>query len=285
MKVFCKWTSVCLVLLSLMSGIFIKPKDYMAEPSEPVVFIEIKPEATIPLYKEVIRNYIDPSIQYQVFEDTKDIAAELEKIDDYISSLHSATYLKATTEELIKALEIIDLEVERVLTIKDQYQKDYEDIAARELEEQKWQQRMEEYPVATTVWRYMTETMGYSDAVAAGIMGNMMSECGGQTLNLQWQIRNSSGHYGLCQWSKGFAEVQGADLQGQLEFLAKSLPDNFNYWASVCYKKGFTYQKFLAMTDASEVAYAFCVIYERPGPGSYEQRERNAQMALKYFTT
>ena len=110
MKVFCKWTSVCLVLLSLMSGVFIKPKDYMAEPSEPVVFIETEPEATIPLYKEIIRNYIDPSIQYRVFENTKDIAAELEKIDDYISSLHGATYLKVTAEESIKALEIIDLE-------------------------------------------------------------------------------------------------------------------------------------------------------------------------------
>ena len=38
---------------------------------------------------------------------------------------------------------------------------------------------------AQQVWTYL-KSYGYSDSVAAGIIGNMMRECGGDTLNLDW---------------------------------------------------------------------------------------------------
>ena len=44
---------------------------------------------------------------------------------------------------------------------------------------------------AQQVWTYL-KSYGYSDSVAAGIIGNMMRECGGDTLNLDWNI---VGHY------------------------------------------------------------------------------------------
>ena len=152
---------------------------------------------------------------------------------------------------------------------------------------QKWKKRYEEYPTATTVWRYLTEDMGYSDYVAAGIIGNMMAECGGQTLELKWNAKNkSSGCYGLCQWHpRYYKEIQGADLGTQLEFIATSFPDALSRYLSVYYKRGFTYEDFLAMEDPGEIAYAFCIAYERPGPGSYTQRRTNAVKAYEYFTS
>lgn len=154
-------------------------------------------------------------------------------------------------------------------------------------ETQKWEKRYEEYPTATTVWRYLTEDMGYSDYVAAGIIGNMMAECGGQTLELKWNAKNkSSGCYGLCQWHpRYYKEIQGANLDTQLEFIATSFPDVLSRYLSVYYKKSFTYKDFLAMEDPGEIAYAFCVTYERPGSGSHTQRRTNAVKAYEYFTS
>lgn len=63
-------------------------------------------------------------------------------------------------------------------------------------------ERMEEYPVATTIWIYLTETLGYNDYVAAGVVGNMMTEVGGQTLNIQpglYGHGTNKGYYGICQ--------------------------------------------------------------------------------------
>jgi hypothetical protein len=56
-----------------------------------------------------------------------------------------------------------------------------------------------------------------------------------------------------------------------------------SHYLSVYYKRGFTYEDFLAMEDTGEIAYAFCVAYERPGPGSYVQRRTNAVKAYEYF--
>lgn len=149
----------------------------------------------------------------------------------------------------------------------------------------KWEGRYAEYPVATTVWKHLTEVMGYNNYVAAGIMGNIMSECGGQTLNIQWEAYSNSGFYGLCQWSYYFPEVIGADLQGQLDFMTHSFPDEIDYWGTICYKNGFTHDDFMNLQSAEEAAYAFCVIYERPLPGGEYQRQKNALEAYNYFTS
>ena len=57
----------------------------------------------------------------------------------------------------------------------------------------------EPYPVARQVWEYLTEEMGLPDIQAAGILGNFMAECGGQSLDLQPYIY-SKGYYGLAMW-------------------------------------------------------------------------------------
>ena len=156
-------------------------------------------------------------------------------------------------------------------------------IYQEKINETRWAKAWQEYPVATEVWIYLTETMGYSNYVAAGIMGNMMAECGGLTLQLDWTaVNKSSKCYGLCQWHPRYhQEVQGADLKGQLDYAYKSFPEVLSRYAYQ-YSYGFTYQKFLALTDVREVARAFCLIYERPG-GYDSRRGDYAVKAYDYF--
>ena len=189
-------------------------------------------------------------------------------------------------ENYLEVSQILLDEIAKLEKLEQLYLKDYEVIIAHEkAEAKKWRAREEEYPVATKVWLFLKEEMGYSDVVCAGILGNMMAECGGQTLELQWWIYNSTGHYGLCQWSpEYYKELLGASLEQQLDFMKISFPMVFNGYGDLWYEEGFDHDSFMSLTDAEEVAYIFCVVYERPGPGSYEIRCKNALVALEYFT-
>ena len=161
------------------------------------------------------------------------------------------------------------------------YTKQLNTVLAAE-EEQKWATKAAEYPAATTIWRYLKD-LGYNDYVCAGIMGNIMAEVGGQTLDIQWWLKGN-GYYGMCQWNQGYkSQVWGADLQGQLDFLRDTIKyelDTFGF----AYSKGFNYDQFLALTDTSSTAKAFAKCYERGGSGSYSIRQKNATIAYNYFT-
>lgn len=190
-------------------------------------------------------------------------------------------------ENYLEASQLLLDEIAKLEELEQLYLKDYEVIIAHEkAEAKKWKDREEEYPVATKVWLFLKEEMGYSDVVCAGILGNMMAECGGQTLELQWWVYNSTGHYGLCQWSpKYYKELSGASLEQQLEFMKISFPKVFNGYGDFWYEEGFDHDSFMSLTDVEEVAYIFCVVYERPGPGSYNVRRENAIKAYEYFTS
>lgn len=171
--------------------------------------------------------------------------------------------------------------IEELQALDRRYLEDY--LAIIEAEENaKWVERMEKYPVATKVWLYLTEEMGYSNHAAAGVIGNMMAECGGRTLELKWWVYNSTKHYGLCQWSpKYYPEMQDATLEEQLAFMKESFPKVIQRYGYL-YTKGFDYEQFISMDDCGEAAIAFCKIYERPG-GTQEHRRRLAQKAYDYF--
>lgn len=151
------------------------------------------------------------------------------------------------------------------------------------IEEPIWRQRMEEYPAATTIWLYM-KNLGWNDYVCAGIMGNMMTESGGQTLAIQPEVYSpGKSFYGICQWSKiYFPEIQGADLLAQCDFLRDTIEYQMKVFGSV-YKKGFNYEAFLELTDERDAALAFAETYERCGEGTYTIRQNNATTAYKYF--
>ena len=146
------------------------------------------------------------------------------------------------------------------------------------------EQKMHEYPVAGYVWKYL-KNLGYNDAVCAGIIGNMMLECAGGTLDLQWDIYGGYGFYGLCQWSKEFyPEAFGADLDGQLECLKNSIKEQIDYAGFVYGGYGFGYEDFLKITDPGEAALCFALAYERCAYQHIWPRKGYAKIAYDYFT-
>jgi len=134
----------------------------------------------------------------------------------------------------------------------------------------------EEYPVACGVWRYLREDMGLNPYVAAGIIGNMMAECGGQTLNLQPYLCVNN-FLGLCMWYSPYTNgrlTYGADVTEQLEYLKDTLETNITLF-------GGDYDYFISLENATDAAWYFSEYYERGGWHSV--RARNAETALEYF--
>lgn len=141
----------------------------------------------------------------------------------------------------------------------------------------------EDYYYARVIWNYLRYEMGLNKWCAAGIMGNIMTECGGQTLNIQPYITNSSGHYGICQWNlKYFPEVKGKNIHGQLEFLNSTLRWILNDYGDRYYD-GFNYEKFIVITNEREAAKAFAHGYEGCGEYCAPRRLDHATEALRYF--
>ena len=138
-----------------------------------------------------------------------------------------------------------------------------------------------EYPVATYIWNYL-KGLGYSDYVSAGIMGNLMIETGGYTLNIDPYVYGCGGaYYGICQWSAYYCPgIQGADLDTQLSYLAKTIEYEINVYG-FNYSSTMDYNEFLQMTDAGEAAKVFGQCYER-GAGSGVRAEC-AYAAYSYF--
>jgi len=130
------------------------------------------------------------------------------------------------------------------------------------------------YPVAARVWTLLREA-GLSEACTAGIIGNMMSECGGQTLNLA-PGTYSGGYYGLCMWSLYyFPEADRLGVDDQVALLLRTLESNISAGGGSC-------AAFMASADARTAARYFSDYYERPAVWS-EVRADNAERALEYF--
>ena len=136
---------------------------------------------------------------------------------------------------------------------------------------------------ARVIWNYLRYEMGLNEYCAAGIMGNIMTECGGQTLDIQPYITNSSGHYGICQWNlRYFPEVRGKSLHGQLEFLNSTIRWIMNDFGDRYYD-GFNYNKFIEITDERVAAKAFAYAYEGSPKPCSQRRLDHATTALDYF--
>ena len=140
-----------------------------------------------------------------------------------------------------------------------------------------------DYYYAREIWEYLRYEMGLNKYCAAGIMGNIMTECGGQTLDIQPYITNSSGHYGICQWNlRYFPEVRGKSLHGQLEFLNSTIRWIMNDFGDRYYD-GFNYNKFIEITDERIAAQAFAYAYEGSPKPCSQRRLDHATTALNYF--
>lgn len=135
--------------------------------------------------------------------------------------------------------------------------------------------QMAVYPVAAEVWQTLTGA-GFSAPVAAGIIGNMMAECGGHTLALVPDLHCGQ-YYGLCMWDVGFTpEVDNCDVAGQLAVLLATIRGNIE-------QAGGDYEHFLSMTDCKAAARYFDKYYERSAGLATYQRGENAVAALSWF--
>lgn len=138
-----------------------------------------------------------------------------------------------------------------------------------------------EYKDVTLIWEYM-KNLGWNDYVCAGILGNMMAEVGGGTLDLQTTIYGN-GFYGLCQWNQVFTDtVWGADLKGQMDFLRDDIKYQIDMFG-FCYSNNFNFEKFLELENEQEAALAFMKCYERGLPQSNYVRQQYATIAYEYF--
>lgn len=169
---------------------------------------------------------------------------------------------------------------------------DYADLmaTAKQYHEAQWARDeyatyiREQFPVAEQVWSFLVDEMGLNTYVAAGIMGNIMNECAGNTLALQPLIygRNHA-YYGICQWTIAYhPTMDGATLEEQLNYLRSTMCTIFDQYGYL-YKKGFTYADFCALTDCGAAADAFRVVYERPSSVSASTRRYNAYYAYSLF--
>lgn len=147
-------------------------------------------------------------------------------------------------------------------------------------QEQVLAKQFEQYPVATQTWERL-KTQGFNDYVAAGILGNIMAETGGQTLNILYAI-DSGSHFGMCQWSKYYCPtIIGKDLEAQCDYLISTMKQEFDAFGFIYYK-GFDYDGFCSLTDEKAAARAFNLCYERSDDKT-TQREKNATIALNFF--
>lgn len=147
----------------------------------------------------------------------------------------------------------------------------------------KWEAKESEYYYATHTWYYL-KNLGYSDIACAGIIGNLMAECGGNTLNINPYISDGSGrHYGMFQWSVVYYPAAvGMTFEEQLDFYAKTSIPIFKTWGKL-YEKDFTLDAFNQLNNPREAALAFAKVYERCASWTYERRQNFAEVAYEYF--
>ncbi len=215
-------------------------------------------------------------------EKTKDMDELNELIDECAARMDAAKQMKESATELgYDEYHAVILLAEQEYENAKADKKFYKDTLKKQ-EEKYWNKKMKEYPAATTVWLYLKD-MGYNDYVCAGILGNLMAEVGGQTLNIN-PLRNSgNGYYGMCQWSKKYyPKVVGEDLNGQLDFLSGNIKTIINKYGKN-YSSDFNYTKFKKLKDEQAAAKAFAACYERCASYTYSQRMKNATVAYNYF--
>ena len=227
---------------------------------------------------EKLEEFEDPNLSTYTMEQLQ-ILIEAERVDQASAQALAESARKLGWDEELDPIVSAGNEWWNSQMAIEVYHARYEEL--RVAEENKWAKKNAEYPAATQIWRYMKD-LGWNDYVCAGIMGNLMTEVGGQTLNIQYQLQGN-GYYGMCQWNKAYRSgVWGADLAGQCDFLRDTIKyeiDTFGY----AYQKGFNFNSFLNMSNERDAALAFAKCYERCNSKHYSVRQDNAEKAYNYF--
>jgi len=158
---------------------------------------------------------------------------------------------------------------------------------------------------AEKCWNYL-KSCGFSDAAAAGVLGNLKAESGVDPTRLQ----NGKGPAaGICQWETygksntrwgkmaALAKSKGrpwTDLESQLQFMISELPANFKSYTgkTYTYSNGtktwwpvkMTLEDFKKLNDVAKATEIFERVFERPSKPHRAKRISYAQQYYNQFS-
>ena len=145
-----------------------------------------------------------------------------------------------------------------------------------------------EYPEAQLIWNTMI-SWGWTPETCAGIIGNMMAEIGGGTLNLSNWNSNGGCGYGLIQWTSGRRSTIKSrygsypTIEQQLIFMRDELFGTNNTRQQV----SSSVLNRIMNTNGSEtpesIAFCFASNYERCASRYRARRQEYARIAYDYF--
>ena len=134
----------------------------------------------------------------------------------------------------------------------------------------------ESKPIAEQVWDAM-KAKGWSDDVCAAILGNMMAECGGNTLDLNPYVNGDKGtSFGLCQWHAK-RKSSMLNFNNQNYNTTDNLPTIEHQIDYLEYELQ-SYSFINSDKSYKELAYEFCVKFERPA-NKYKKAKHRQQLA------
>ena len=148
-----------------------------------------------------------------------------------------------------------------------------------------------EFPVAQYIWDKLIE-LGYTEYVAAGIIGNLVAEVGDPStkdsnFDLDWES-NTGIEIGLCQWTQGRRQAIinrygfSPHYTQQFEYMIDELLGTNRVKRQVSENQ---YQLIINASTPKEAAYYFALYFERCAKGSYTARKNKAQQAYEYFSS
>jgi len=290
-KIICLVAILSLLFAGLAATIAITASANQSIPTEPVATIS---EAYIPSEPSEPVLETEPEEEIIILEVVEVERVEPATLDEANTALEDAIFRKDTTKSVYEGLLLLGYDTEHpaVVMAKTDFENaeaDVEYYTEQQLirqEEENWRGRAEEYPVATQAWLYMKNELGFSDIVCAGIMGNMMAECGGcWTSDLDWDVSSSSG-FGMIQWLGGRKQQlfsiygNNPSVENQLDFVKDELYGTNGVTKQVTDSQ---LDKIINAETPEDCAYAFACYYERCGEGHRWVRRDYARRAYEYF--
>ena len=145
-----------------------------------------------------------------------------------------------------------------------------------------------EYPEAQLIWNTMI-SWGWTPETCAGIIGNMMAEIGGGTLDLSDWNSNGGCGYGLIQWTNGRRSTIKSrygsypTIEQQLIFMRDELFGTNNTRQQVSSSVLNKIMNTNGNDTPESIAFCFASNYERCAKQYRAKRQGYARIAYKYF--
>lgn len=251
------------------------------------VNIVIKPNIELIIQNNLkIFNYTSP-------KNKEEAQLKYQEIIDYIEKIYSIIPPAHKTDLYIKAYLIASPNLIANREVAEHYKNDYETFLEIENEQLKWKARKKEYPEATHIWLYMRNEFNWSPETCAGIIGNMMAEVGGGTLDLSdWDLDESCG-YGLIQWIDGRRKIlnqrygKRPTIEEQLKYMYDEM-FGYNNTEKQIYNLKYKNALSIIINKSGEetpehIAFVFATEFERCANQHREMRKGYARIAYEYF--